>query len=80
MQPEAALRAMIEQESAAADFYAGVAAQSDDPEIIQHASEFAAEEREHASLLRARLEQLEETGSADAPPPAPDIDPPHQPE
>lgn len=32
---------MIEQESAAADFYAAVAAQSADTEIAQYAAEFA---------------------------------------
>lgn len=79
MLPETALGLMIEQESAAADFYAAVAAQSADTEIVKHASEFAEEEREHARLLQARLAALQETGS-DAAAPAPDIDPPHQPE
>ncbi len=79
MRPETALRLMIEQESAAADFYADVAARSADPEIVKYAAEFAAEEREHASLLQARLAALQQEGSA-APAPAPDIDPPHQPD
>ena len=70
---------MIDQENAAADFYAAVAAQSSDAEIVKHAAAFAQEEREHASLLQARLAALQETGS-DAAAPAPDIDPPQQPE
>tara|TARA_R110002110_G_scaffold111137_2_gene276819 strand:+ start:14323 stop:14850 length:528 start_codon:yes stop_codon:yes gene_type:complete len=79
MQPQTALRLMIDQENAAADFYAAVAAQSSDAEIVKHAAEFAQEEREHASLLQARLAALQETGS-DTAAPAPDIDPPQQPE
>jgi rubrerythrin len=78
MQPETALGLMIRQETAAADFYADVAARSTDPEIVKYAAEFAAEEREHASLLQARLATLQRENSAA--PPAPDIDPPHQPD
>tara|TARA_R110000823_G_scaffold139607_7_gene269566 strand:+ start:29088 stop:29612 length:525 start_codon:yes stop_codon:yes gene_type:complete len=78
MQPDTALRLMIEQEAAAADFYATVAAQSDNPEIVKHAADFAEEEREHARLLQARLQTL--PGPENTTPPAPDIDPAHQPE
>ena len=78
MQPETALGLMIRQETAAADFYADVAARSTDPEIVKYAAEFAAEEREHARLLQARLTTLQREGNTA--PPAPDIDPPHQPD
>ena len=66
------------REFAAADFYATVAAQSDNPEIVKHAADFAEEEREHARLLQARLQTL--PGPENTTPPAPDIDPAHQPE
>jgi rubrerythrin len=79
MQPEEALRLMAAQEGAAADFYADVAARSPDPEIVKHAAEFAKEERQHAALLHERLAALQ-ASARDAAQPAPDIDPPHQPE
>ena len=79
MQPEEALRLMAAQEGAAADFYADVAARSPDPEIVKHAAEFAREEREHEALLLERLATLQASATLAAQP-APDIDPPHQPE
>jgi rubrerythrin len=70
-----ALRSMLAQEVAAADFYADIASRSQHAEIRRYAAMFAEEEREHVVLLQAW--QARERSDAV---PAPDMDPPHQPE
>ena len=75
MTPRQLLEVALELERNSAEFYAEIARRATDPEIRQHADNFAEEELSHADALVAWMENL--------PPAAPqrfDIDPAHQPE
>ena len=77
---EMTTRQLLEQalqlEQGAAEFYAGMASRSASEEIIRHAREFAAEEREHAAALEVWLDKLPpETDDRPV-----DIDPPSAPD
>lgn len=60
MTPHHALKLALEAECSARDFYAAVAAETDNPTIRQLGEEFAAEEAEHAEAVERWLERYPE--------------------
>lgn len=71
-----ALQLALHNEIRGRDFYAQVAASSDDPAVKKAATEMAAEEDSHVAMLREWVTRE----SCDAETPAPDLDPPNMPE
>lgn len=75
MTPAQALKLALYNEEQGRAFYAGIAAHSGDSQVRQLAEEMAAEEAEHAALLRQWQDQLRAVE-----PLSEDLDPPNLPE